>query len=148
MAAAVEQLPLAQRHPIDRRPPAVVLRSVAALAAVTGLGLALFFGVGPIRVTVHDRVAVAQLSGEQGTGLTVTDQTQPEVRRVTCVPFLRWDGGANEDAACAAHVRGPLHVAGVGLLVFLAGSALWILSGGDRALGLSGLRPLIVDRQS
>ena len=68
--------------------------------------------------------------------------------RVTCVPFLRYDGGANQNGACAARVRGPLRLAGIGLLVFLLGSAVWILSGGDRALGLSGRRAFIRSRQA
>ena len=128
--------------------PVVVVRWVGALAATTGVALALFFGAGPIRITVHDQVGVTQASGEHGTGLTVTDQTRTETRRVTCVPFLRYDGGANQDGACAARVRGPLRLAGVGLLVFLAGSALWILSSGDRALGLSRRRAFIRSRQA
>ena len=66
---------------------------------------------------------------------------------MTCVPFLGYDGGANQNGACAARVRGRLQLAGVGLLVFLAGSALWLLSGGDRALGWSGARPVIRSRQ-
>jgi hypothetical protein len=146
MAFAAERLAQEARHPIDRRARLVVVRWVAALAAVSGLAVALFFGVGPIRITVHDRVAVTQATGAEGTGLTVTDQTRAETRRVTCVPYLRYDGSANQDGACAARVRGPLRVAGVGLLGFLAGSALWLISGGDRALGLSGRRAFILSR--
>src|SRR5437016_3182617 len=118
MATAVEQLPQVDRRPMNRPALLVVLRWVAALATVSGVALALFFGAGPIRMTVHDRVSVFQVGGEQGTGLTVTDQTRTETHRVTCVPFLNYDGGANQNGACAARVRGPLRTAGIGLLVF------------------------------
>jgi hypothetical protein len=37
-------------------------------------------------------------------------------------------------------------MAGLGLAGFVAGSLLWILSGGDRAVGLSGRRELIPSR--
>jgi hypothetical protein len=148
MAVAVGRLPQAERHPIDRRAPVVVVRWVAALAATSGVALALFFGVAPIRMSVHEQVGVTQASGEQGTGLTVTDQTRTETRAVTCVPFLRYDSGSNQDRACKARVQGPMLVAGLGLLLFVAGSAGWILSGGDPALGLSGRRPFVRSQRS
>ena len=147
MALAAERLAHEAHHPIDRRARLVVLRWIAALAAVSGLALALLFGVGPIRITVHDRVAVTQATGEEGTGLTLTSQTQAETRRVTCVPFFRYDDSSSQDGACAAHVGGRLHLAGIGLLLFLAGSTTWIASGGDRALGLSGRRAFILSQQ-
>jgi len=147
MVLVAERLEHEARHPIDRRARLVVVRWVAALAAVSGLALALLFGVGPIRITVHDRVAVTQATGEEGTGLTLTTQTQTETRRVTCVPFFRYDDSSNQDGACTTRVGGRLHVAEIGLLVFLAGCATWIASGGDRALGLSGRRAFILSQQ-
>jgi hypothetical protein len=138
MAVAVEPLAQAERHPVDRRAPLLVVRWAAAMAAVAGMVLALFFGVVPIHITVHDRVGVLQAGGEQGTSLTLTGQTRPEVRQVSCVPLLRYDDSSGQDSTCAAKVAGTLRLAGIWLLVFLVGTAGWILSGGDRVLGLSG----------
>ena len=145
MAVAVERAPLADASAQKRRRlrPVIVLRSVAALAAVSGMGLALFFGTVPIRVTVHERVGVERAGGEKGSTLFVTDQTRIESRQVKCVPYLQFDSSSDENQACNAKVRGPLRLAVVGLLVFLAGSVLWIVTGGDRAVGFSGRRQII-----
>jgi hypothetical protein len=142
MAVAVERLSSAQK-PLDGRTRLVVIRSVGALAAVCGLAIALFFSVAPIHISVHERVGVTQLAGEDGTGLVVTDQTQLETRRVTCVPLLQYDTSADQNAACSPKVQGRLGLAGLGLAAFLVGCALWIASGGDRSVGFSGRRQLI-----
>jgi hypothetical protein len=145
MAVAVERAPLTGDHAQERGGlrPVVVLRVVGALAAVSGMALALFFAVGPIHITVHDQVAVEQASGQDGSTLTATNQTRIESRQVTCVPYLQFDSSSDQNRACTAKVRGPLRLALVGLVVFLAGSALWIVSKGDRAVGFSGRRQVI-----
>jgi hypothetical protein len=108
--------------------------------------VALFFGVAPIRMTVHEQIGVVEPSGVDGTGLAVTGQTRLESRRVTCVPLLRYDTSSDPHPACAGRVAGRLDVARWGLAAFLIGSALWIASGGDRAIGLSGRREWIPAR--
>jgi len=146
VAIAVERAPLAEGRVEERRRrlrPVVALRAVAALAAVSGMALVLFFGVAPIHVTVHEQVAVERAGGEEGSTLFVTDQARTESRQVTCVPYLQFDSSSDQNPACTAKVRGPLRLAFVGLLVFVGGSALWIGSGGDRAVGFSGRRQFI-----
>jgi hypothetical protein len=145
MAVAVERVPLAtdRAHKRGRLELLVVLRCVGALAAVTGMALALFFGLGRIHVTVHEQVGVERVGGERGSTLFLTDQTRIESRQVTCVPYLQFDSSSDQSPACDAKVRGPLRMAFIGLVVFVGGSALWIGSGGDPAVGLSGRRPFI-----
>jgi hypothetical protein len=122
---------------------AVVLRCLGALLAITGMALALYFGVAPIRLTVQQQVPTEQASGEQGTGLTATGQTSVQTARVTCVPYLQFDSSTDENPACEAKVHGRLGVALAGLVLFLIGSALWVGSHGDRAIGLSERRTFI-----
>jgi hypothetical protein len=133
-----------QRRSIDRRARAIALRSAGALAAAVGLAAALWLGVAPIRVTVHDRAPVSEPNGEQGTGLLITNQTQVETRRVTCVPALQYDNSADPDPACSSKVSARLGLAPFAIALFFLGSAVWIVSGGDRYLGLSGRREFIV----
>ena len=71
MAVVTERLP----RTVARERQAVVLRCLGAVMAITGMALALFFGVGPVRITVQAQVPVEQVSGDQGTGLTATGQT-------------------------------------------------------------------------
>ena len=127
-----------QAGPLIGRAPTIAVRSLAALVATLGLAGAVWFAATPIHVTSHQRVGVLQPVGEQNTGLVVTDQTRAEAHTVSCVPLLRYDSSSNQDAACRPHVNGRLRLGGVGAGVFLAGSFLWIVSGGDRSLGLSG----------
>lgn len=147
MAVAVEPAPHAagaadaQRH-LRRLRPVVVLRCLGALMAIAGMALALFFGVAPIRITVLEQTPVEQASGEQGAGLTVTGQTQT-AERVRCVPYLQFDSSADQNPACQAKVHGRLGVAFAGLLLFVAGGALWVVTHGDRAVGFSERRPFI-----
>jgi hypothetical protein len=135
-----------QRRPIDRRARLIAIRSAGALAATVGLAAALWFGMAPIRVTVHDRAPVSQRTGEQGTGLVLTGETKAETRHVTCVPALQYDNSANQDGACHSQVSGRLGLGGFAIALFVFGSAVWILSGGDRYVGLSGRREYIVSR--
>jgi hypothetical protein len=111
--------------------------------AITGMALALYFGVGPIQITVQQQTPVEQLSGEQRTGLTATGQTLAETDHVTCVPYLQFDSSVSENPACRAKVHGRLGVAFAGLLLFVAGAALWVVTNGDRAVGLAERRPVI-----
>jgi len=142
MAVAVEPAPQVAAHHRRLR-PVVVLRCLGALMMVTGMALALYFGVAPIRITVQQQVAIEQASGEQGTGLTATDQTQPQAARVTCVPYLQFDSSSDQYPACTAKVHGRLGAAFAGLLLFVAGSAVWVVTHGDRAVGFSERRPFI-----
>ena len=145
MAVAVERAPhaaAADRH-LRRLRPVVVLRCLGALTAIIGMALALYFGVAPIRITVQQQTPIEQASGQQGTGLIATGQTRAETDHVTCVPYLQFDSSADQNPACKAKVHGRLGVAFVGLLLFLAGSALWVGTHGDRAIGLSERRPFI-----
>jgi hypothetical protein len=144
MAVAVERAPhaAAQERQARRLRPVVVLRWLGALMAITGMALALYFGVAPIRITVQQQVPVEQASGEQGTGLTVTGQTPVETR-VTCVPYLQFDSSVSENTACQAKVHGRLGVAFAGLVLFVIGGAVWVVTHGDRAVGLSERRPFI-----
>ena len=139
MAVAVERLP----HAVARARQATVLRSLGALMMVTGMALALFFGVAPIRIAVQEQVPILQASGAEGTGLTATGQTRAQTVRVTCVPYLQFDSSSDQNPACEAEVHGRLGVAFAGLLLFVAGSALWVVTHGDRAVGFSERRPLI-----
>ena len=150
MAVAVERAPLAEASARKGRRlrPVIVLRCVAALAAVLGMGLVLFFGTVPIRVTVHERVGVERAGGEKGSTLFVTDQTRIESRQVKCVPYLQFDSSAHQDPVCEAKVHRGLGVAFAGLVLFVAGSALWVGSHGDRAVGLSERRPFINNSQA
>lgn len=143
MAVAAAIPAHSQRRPIDRRARAIAVRAAGALTAAVGLSAALWFGVAPLRLAVHEQVGVFQRGGEQGTGMVLTNRTQAQTRYVTCVPALRYDASADQDAACRSAVRGRLALAPVGIGLFLLGSALWILSGGDRYVGLSGRRELI-----
>jgi len=145
MAVAVERAPHAgaRGREVRRLRPVVVLRGLGALMAITGMALALFFGVAPIRITVQQQVPIEHASGEQGTGLTVTGQTQAETDRVSCVPYLQFDSSVDQNAACEAKVHGRLGVAFAGLVLFVIGSALWVGTHGDRAIGLSERRPFI-----
>jgi hypothetical protein len=145
MAVAVERVPhaaAADRH-ARQLPPVVVLRCLGALTAITGMALALYFGVGPIRITVQAQVPVVQVTGERGLGLTETGQTQSETSRVTCVPYMQFDSSADQNPACQAKVHGRLGVAFAGLVLFVMGGALWVVTHGDRAVGLSERRPFI-----
>lgn len=135
-----------ERHPIDRRARAIAVRAAGALMAAVGLAAALWFGVAPIRVAIHEQVGVFQRGGEQGTSLVLTDRTQAETRHVTCVPALRYDTSNDQDPACRSAVQGRLALAPVGIGLFLLGCALWIVSGGDRYVGLSGRRLFIPSR--
>ena len=146
MALAVAIPAHSKRRPIDRRARAIAVRAAGALTATVGLGAVLWFGVAPIRVTVHEQVGVFQTVGEQRTGLVLTNMTRAGTRHVTCVPALRYDTSAHQDAACRSAVRGRLALAPVGIGLFLLGSALWIVSGGDRYVGLSGRREFIPSR--
>ena len=139
MAVAVERLPVA----VARQRQAVALRSLGALMAITGMALALFFGVAPTRITAQEQTPVQQVTGERGSGLTVTGQTQTQAIRVTCVPYLQFDSSADQNPACEAKVHGRLGLAFAGLLLFVAGGALWVGTHGDRAIGLSERRPVI-----
>ena len=145
MAVAVERAPhaaAADRH-LRRLRPVVMVRCLGALMAITGMALALYFGVAPIRIIVQIQAPVVQAGGEGGDHLTVTGQTQTQTIHVTCVPYLQFDSSSDQNPVCKAKVRGRLGVAFAGLLVFVAGSALWVGSHGDRAIGLSERRPLI-----
>jgi hypothetical protein len=145
MAVVVEPAPRADargRH-LRRLRPVVVLRCLGALMAITGMALALYFGVGPIRITVRQQVPVMQVTGLQAKGLTATGQTQTESVRVTCVPYEQFDSAADQNLSCQAKVHGRLGVAFAGLLLFVAGGALWVVTHGDRAVGLSERRPFI-----
>jgi hypothetical protein len=135
-----------QRRSIDRRARAIAFRCAGALAAAVGLAAVLWLGVAPLRVTVHDRAPVSERIGEQGTGLILTDQTQAETRHVTCVPALQYDNSANQDPVCPSKVSTRLGLAPFALALFFLGSAVWIVSGGDRYLGLSGRREYVVSR--
>ena len=139
MAVAVERLPLA----VARARQAVVLRSLGALMMITGMALALLFGVAPIRITVQTQVPVEQASGADGTGLTATGQTRAQTVRVTCVPYLQFDSSSDQNPACEAKVHGRLGMAFAGLLLFVAGSTLWVVTHGDRAVGFSERRTFI-----
>ena len=139
MAVAVERLPVA----VARQRQAVALRSLGALMAITGMALALFFGVAPTRITAQEQTPVQQVTGERGSGLTVTGQTQTQAIRVTCVPYLQFDSSADQNPACKAKVHGRLGVAFAGLLLFVAGSTMWVVTHGDRAMGFSERRPVI-----
>src|SRR3954469_10170386 len=110
MAVVVEPASHAgQRAHARRGPrPVVVLRWVAGLATIGGMALALYFGVAPIRITVHDQVSVMQASGEQGTGLTETGQTRAGTDTVKCVPYLQFDSSSSQHPACEARVHGRL----------------------------------------
>src|SRR3954447_18711072 len=130
MAVVVERAPLTEPSAHEERHllrPVLLLQCLAALTAITGMALALYFGVAPVRITVHEQVAVVQASGEGGSHLTVTDRTQTETRQVTCVPYLQFDSSSDEHPACEAKVHGRLGTAVIGLLLFLAGSAVWVL---------------------
>jgi len=142
MAVAVERLPVG----VARARQAVVLRCLGALMAVTGMALALFFGLAPMRITVHDQVPIVQVTGERGAGLTETGQTRAVTGRVTCVPYLQFDSSSDQNGACAATVHGRLGMAFAGLLLFVAGSTLWVATHGDRAVGFSERRPFIRNR--
>jgi hypothetical protein len=146
MAVAVERAPhpaaARQRH-LRRLRPVVVLRWLGALMTVTGMALALLFGVAPIRITVQQQVPVEQVGGEGGSNLTETGQTRADTVRVTCVPSLQFDSSSDQNPGCKAKVDGRLGVAFAGLLLFVAGGALWVGTHGDRALGLSERRPVI-----
>jgi hypothetical protein len=146
MAVAVKHVPRIIQTPLDGRRRAVAVRALAAVLAAGGLAVALFFGVAPLRVTVYERIGVVQPAGADGTGLVVSGQTRLESRRVTCVPLLQYDTSSDPNQACRSRATGRLHLAGLGLIGFLAGSALWIASGGDRAVGLSGRREWIPAR--
>jgi len=145
MAVAVERAPHVAAHEqkIRRLRPVVVLLCLGALMAVTGMALALYFGVAPVRISVQQQVPVEQASGEIGTSLTVTGQTQTRIARVTCVPYEQFDSSADQNPACVAKVHGRLGAAFAGLLLFVAGSALWVGTHGDRAVGFSERRPVI-----
>jgi hypothetical protein len=145
MAVAVERGRFAEdrAQKLRRLRPVVVLRCVGALAAVSGMALVLFFGLAPIHVTVYEHVGVVRAGGERGSTLFVTDQTRIESHQVTCVPYLQFDSSSDQNQACGPKVHAPLRLAFVGLLVFVAGSALWIGSGGDPAVGFSGRRTFI-----
>ena len=142
MAVAVEPARQAAAHHRPLR-PVVVLRCLGALMTIAGMALALYFGVAPIRITVQEQVPVEQASGEQGTGLTATGQTRSQTANVTCVPYLQFDSSADQDPACAARVHGRLGLAFAGLLLFVTGGALWVVTHGDRAVGFSERRPVI-----
>jgi hypothetical protein len=146
MAVALKTTRRSVQTPLDVRRRAVVVRTVAAVVAAGGLAVALFFAVAPIRMTVHEQVGVVQHTGLDGTGLEATGQTRLESRQVTCVPLLRYDTSSDPNPACGPRVAGRLGVAGAGLAAFLIGSGLWIASGGDRAIGLSGRREWIPAR--
>ena len=145
MAVAVERAPDAAAgvRRLRRLRPVVVLRCLGALMTITGMALVLFFGVAPIRITAQTQVPVEQASGEQGTGLTATGQTQAQTVRVTCVPYLQFDSSTDQNPACKAKVHGRLGVAFAGLLLFVAGGALWVGTHGEQAIGLSKRRPFI-----
>ena len=150
MAVVVEPAPApapnagaAPDQHLRRLRPVVVIQALGALLAITGMALALFFGVAPIRITIRQQVPIEQLSGEQGTGLTETGQTHAETARVTCVPLMQFDSAANQDPVCEAKVHGRLGVAFAGLVLFVIGSALWVVTHGDRAVGFSERRPFI-----
>ena len=147
MALAAAGPAHSERRPIDRRARAIAVRAAGALTATVGLAAALWFGVAPIRITVHEQVGVFQRSGEGGIGLTLTDRTRVETRRVTCVPAMQYDTSADQDAACRSAVRGRLVLVPVGIGVFLLGCLVWIVSGGDRYIGLSGHRQFIPSRE-
>jgi hypothetical protein len=144
MAVVSERLPKS----VARERQAVVLRCLGALMAITGMALALYFGVGPVRITVQAQTPIEQASGEQGTGLAATGQTETQATRVTCVPYLQFDSSADQNPACEAKVHGRLGVAFAGVLLFVAGSTLWVASHGDRAIGLSERRPFIRNTQA
>ena len=150
MAVVADVLPQADEHerPARRLRPVVLLQCLGALMAITGMAVALYFGVAPIRVTVRQQVPVEQASGERGAGLTVTGRTQTATVRVTCVPYLQFDSSAHQDPVCEAKVHRGLGVAFAGLVLFVAGSALWVGSHGDRAVGLSERRPFINNSQA
>jgi len=151
MAVAVERAPnqaAAQERQTRRLRPVVVLRGLGALMAITGMALALFFGVAPIHITVQQQVPIEQATGEQGTGLTASGQTSAATVRVTCVPYEQYDSSSHENSACAAKVHDRLDVALIGFLLFLAGSALWVVTHGDRAVGFSERRPFIRNTQA
>ena len=145
MAVVVKPLPHAAAHDRQARRlrPVVVVRCVGALLTITGMALALYFGVAPIRITVQEQVPIEQASGEQGTGLTATGQTRAGTARVTCVPLLQFDSSVDQNPACEAKVHGRLGMAFGGLLLFVAGSALWVVTHGDRAVGFSERRAYI-----
>jgi hypothetical protein len=146
MAVAVERAPhaaAAAEPQVRRLRPVVVLRWLGALMAVTGMALALFFGVAPVRVTVQQPEPVEQATGERGLGLTATGQTRAETLHVTCVPGLQFDSASDQNRVCQGKVHGRLGAAFAGLLLFVAGSALWVVTHGDRAVGFSERRPFI-----
>ena len=145
MAVVVAPAPHAAAHEphLRRLRPVVVLRCLGALFTITGMALVLYFGVAPIRITVQQQVPVEQVSGERGLGLTDSGQTRGQTARVTCVPLLQFDSSVDQNPACTAKVHGRLGVAFAGLLLFVAGASLWVVTHGDRAVGLSERRPLI-----
>ena len=146
MVVAVEQIPQAAAHHSRHRRrlrPVAVLRWLGALMAVSGMALALYFGVAPVHITVIAQTPVEQASGERGLDLTVTGQTRAETARVTCVPLMQFDSSSDQNPACEAKVHGRLGVAFAGLVLFVIGSALWVVTHGDRAVGLSERRPFI-----
>jgi hypothetical protein len=147
MAVVVERAPphagaAHQRH-LRRLRPVVVLRYLGALVAVTGMALALVFGVAPVRVTIRQPEPVEQATGERGLGLTATGQTRTEAVHVTCVPGLQFDSATDQNLVCQGKVHGRLGVAFAGLVLFVIGSALWVVTHGDRAVGFSERRPFI-----
>ena len=143
MALAAAVPAHSEQRPIDRRARAIAVRAAGALMAAVGLVATLWFGVAPIRVAVHEQVGVLQRGGERGTSLVLTNRTQAETRHITCIPVLRYDTSIGQDPACRAAVHGRLTLAPVGIGLFLLGSALWLVSGGDRYVGFSGRRQFI-----
>jgi RNA polymerase sigma-70 factor (ECF subfamily) len=147
MAVVVERAPphagAAHQRQVRRLRPVMVLRWLGALMAVTGMALALIFGVAPVRVTVQQQVPVEQVTGERGLGLTATGQTQAETGHVTCVPALQFDSATDQNPVCQGKVHGRLGVAFAGLLLFVLGGVLWVVTHGDRAVGFSERRPFI-----
>ena len=148
MAVVVERAPITGASADRRRwlRPISVLRLVAGLAAIAGMALALYFGAAPVHITVNENVVVDQASGQRGSTLTATNQTQTESRHVTCVPYSQFDSSSDQNPACTAKVHDRLRVALGGLLLFVVGSAVWIGTGGDGAFGLT--KPRVTFRSS
>ena len=70
-------------------------------------------------------------------------KTQAVTARVTCVPYEQFDGSADQNRVCKGKVHGRLGAAFAGLVLFVIGSALWVVTHGDRAVGFSERRPYI-----
>jgi hypothetical protein len=147
MAVAVERLPLAGGRPAERPHRRALVCGVAAVFTALGLGTALYFGVAPAQVTIHESVNVIDPSGTDGSSLVVSDRTRSATRTASCVPLSTFDDSADQERACGPRARQRLQVAGFGLAAFIAGMALWIVSGGDRYLGVSGRRTYVAGRR-